>query len=101
MEIPHFSATMRRASENSHFSMSITKLYTSPPLPHPKQQKICLIGETVKDGVFSWWKGHNPLKSFPVFFKRTYSPTTRTMSACCFTRSANDPVSAIPFFDEN
>src|SRR5216684_8565209 len=52
------------------------------------------IGETVNDGVFSWWKGQSPLKSFPVFFRRTYSPTTRTMSACCFTRSANDPASA-------
>jgi hypothetical protein len=27
--------------------------------------------------------------------RRTYSPITRTMSACCFTRSANDPASAM------
>src|SRR5690348_12790077 len=27
-----------------------------------------------------------------------YSPMTRTMSACCFTRSANDPASAISHF---
>src|SRR5207302_3884103 len=31
----------------------------------------------------------------PAFFSWTYSPMTRTMSACCFTFSANDPASAI------
>ena len=41
-------------------------------------------------------------KSLPVFFRRTYSPTTRTMSACCFTLSANDPASAMGIlYDRN
>jgi len=35
--MPHFSATVRTASGNSHLSMAITKLNTSPPTPHPKQ----------------------------------------------------------------
>src|SRR5208337_5399642 len=93
--MPHFSATIRTASGNWHFSISITKLKTSPPLPQPKQWKICLTGCTANDGVFSPWNGHSPVKFFPLFFKRTYSPTTRTMSACCFTLSANDPASAM------
>src|SRR5260370_33408450 len=35
------------------------------------------------------------MKSLPVFLRRTYSPTTRTMSACCLTLSAVEPASAI------
>ena len=52
---------------------------------------------TANDGVFSEWNGHSPVKFCPDFFRRTYSPTTRTMSACCFTRSANEPASAMSY----
>ena len=36
------------------------KLMAPPPFPQPKHLKICLSGETEKEGVFSEWKGHSP-----------------------------------------
>ena len=32
-----------------------------PPLPQPKHFQICLSGETIKEGVFSLWKGQQAL----------------------------------------
>ena len=33
----------------------------SPPTPQPKQWKIPFLGLTMKEGVFSPWKGQRPL----------------------------------------
>ena len=51
--MPTFSATRRRASGKERVSIIITNLKTSPPTPQPKQWKICLVGWTANDGVFS------------------------------------------------
>ena len=52
-----------------------------PCLPQPKQWKNCLVGLTVKEGLFSEWKGHSPEKLAPVFFSWTWRPTISTTSA--------------------
>jgi len=57
--IPARSASIRTASGKVAFSFAITKLNTLPPRPQPKHLKICLLGLTVKEGVFSLWKGHS------------------------------------------
>jgi hypothetical protein len=36
------------------------KFTAFPPFPHPKHLKIPFDGETVKEGVFSLWKGQLP-----------------------------------------
>ena len=59
--IPFFSANILIASGKSTFSISIIKLNTPPPIPHPKHLNICFDGETKKEGVFSEVKGLNAL----------------------------------------
>ena len=40
---------------------STTYEAADPPFLQPKQWHICLSSETVKEGVFSSWKGHKPM----------------------------------------
>jgi len=40
----------------------IRKPNASPPTPHPKQWKIPFLGLTMKEGVFSMWKGQRPFQ---------------------------------------
>ena len=58
--IPSCWASLRTASGKGRLSISITKRMGPPPLPQPKQWKICLDSLTEKEGVFSWWNGHSP-----------------------------------------
>ena len=44
---------------------------TLPPSPQPKHLKICISGLTVKEGVFSGWKGHKPTKRPPRWVRLT------------------------------
>ena len=53
------------ASAKSRFSIFCTNVIADPPAWHPKQKNIFLEGDTVKDGVFSLWKGQRPSKLEP------------------------------------
>lgn len=53
-------ASTPTASRKGRLSSSMMKLMAPPPFPQPKHLKICLSGETEKEGVFSEWKGHSP-----------------------------------------
>ncbi len=56
----------------------MTKPTASPWAPQPKQWKKPFLSLTVKDGVFSLWKGQRPAYSAP---ERRFSVTLRpTMS---------------------
>src|SRR5664279_5098364 len=65
----------------------MTKLTELPTFPQPKHLKISFEGETVNEGVFSLWKGHNPRKFTPRFFNGTNSCTTSTIWAASRIRS--------------
>jgi hypothetical protein len=45
---------------------------------------------TVNEGVFSWWKGHNPFQVAPAFLSGVTSPMTETMSVWVFRSSMKD-----------
>src|SRR6266508_966575 len=53
----------------------------SPPAPQPKQWKMPRLGLTVKDGVFSAWKGQSPFQCWPPRLRLTNWPTSSTMSS--------------------
>ena len=75
-------ASRRSASGNSTPSLRMTNENTSPPVPQaPKQCQLCRSAETMKEGVFSLWKGQFALKLRPVRFSWTYWPTTSTISS--------------------
>jgi hypothetical protein len=63
------------------------KLTTLPPFPQPKHLKMPLAGETVNDGVFSLWKGHNPSMLTPLRLRVTNSEITSVISATSSIRS--------------
>src|SRR6266699_3609780 len=77
---PERSARMRTASGKARRSWRMRKLKASPPTPQPKQWKIPRLGLTVKEGVFSVWKGQRPFQCSPAFFRFTKRPTSSTMS---------------------
>src|SRR5215467_9247383 len=52
----------------------------SPPTPQPKQWKMPRFGLTVKEGVFSLWKGQRPFQCSPARLRFTNWPTFSTMS---------------------
>src|SRR6266511_3195706 len=52
----------------------------SPPALQPKQWKMPRLGLTVKDGVFSAWKGQSPFQCWPARLRFTNWPTSSTMS---------------------
>src|SRR3989304_4257493 len=67
-------------------SFFMIKEKISPPVPQaPKQCQLCCSGKTKKEGGFSLWKGHKPLKLRPAFCRVTYSETSSTISNLCFT----------------
>ena len=47
----------------------------SPCSPHPKQCHVSRSGVTMKEGVFSPWKGQSPFETLPARFSATVSPT--------------------------
>jgi hypothetical protein len=47
------------------------KAKASPPTPHPKHLKMPLCGLTLKEGVFSEWKGQSPFQFSPAGLRRT------------------------------
>jgi hypothetical protein len=65
----------------------MTKFTELPPFPQPKHLKIPFAGETVNEGVFSLWKGHNPSWLTPRFLSVTNSETTSEMFAASSIRS--------------
>src|SRR5579864_5712520 len=82
---PARSARVWRAPRLSVFSISSTKVKTSPWRWQPKQYQDCLSGWTVKLGVSSWWKGHSPTKSLFFLVRRTCSCTILTRSSFALT----------------
>lgn len=46
----------------------IRNFATLPPLPQPKHLKMLRVGETLKNGVFSWWKGQRAVRFAPLRF---------------------------------
>ena len=52
---------------------------TSPPAPQPKQWKKARSSLTLKDGVFSSWKGHRPTWLRPVLRNETWIEISSTM----------------------
>src|SRR5262252_4740530 len=79
--MPKRSATRRTASGKASDSIRITKAKTSPCAPHPKQWKNPRSSLTVKDGVFSAWKGQSPTALRPRRRSVTTSETTSTRLA--------------------
>src|ERR1700674_2148856 len=83
----------RRESERSFFSglglsvfsMSSTKVKTSPERSQPKQYQDCICGLTLKLGLSSWWNGQRPQKSLLRLVRRTCSCTTLTRSTLALT----------------
>src|SRR5690606_21438988 len=71
----------RTASGQLTLSWRIGTANTCPPAPHPKQWKMPSWGLTWKEGVFSSWNGHRPLKLRPAGLSATWRPTTSTRSA--------------------
>src|SRR6202158_6263449 len=82
---PALSASIWRAPRLSVFSISSTKVKTSPDRSHPKQYQDCIWGLTLKLGLSSWWKGQRPQKSLLRLVRRTCSDTTLTRSTLALT----------------
>src|SRR3979490_707084 len=82
---PARSARIWRAPRLSVFSISSTKVNTSPDLSQPKQYQDCIGGLTLKLGLSSWWKGHRPQKSLLRLVRRTCSCTTLIRSTLALT----------------
>ena len=93
--MPHFSATIRDGFRELALLHSITKLKTSLPC-HIQSNENLFHRMHGKYGVFSPWKAE-PGEVLPTLLQaHIFAHHGRqTMSACCFTRSANDPASAI------
>lgn len=51
-----------------------------PPNHELKSLNICFCGETINDGVFSFWKGLRPEKLLPALLRGTYLLTISTIS---------------------
>ena len=88
--ILYFLARNLIASGNVKCSCSIKNETTFPPFPLLKSFQICLAGETIKLGVFSFENGLSPLKFEPDFFSCTKSPMTSSRRAVSKTRSTVD-----------
>src|SRR5262245_3585335 len=67
----------------------MTKPKASPPTPQPKQWKMFFCGLTVKDGVFSAWKGHRPFQCDPALRRFTNRLTRSTMSTAARMSSSS------------
>src|ERR1700730_12508503 len=82
---PARSASIWRAPRLSVFSISSTKVKTSPWRSHPKQYQVCIWGLTLKLGLSSWWNGHRPHNSLLRLVRRRCSWTTLTRSILALT----------------
>src|ERR1700737_385672 len=82
---PARSARSWSAPRLSVFSISSTKVNTSPERSQPKQYQDCICGLTLKLGLSSWWKGQRPQKSLLRLVRRTCSCTTLTRSTLALT----------------
>src|ERR1700694_5992301 len=82
---PARSASSWRAPRLSVFSISSTKVKTSPDRSQPKQYQDCICGLTLKLGLSSWWKGQRPQRSLFRLVRRTCSCTTLTRSTFALT----------------
>ena len=71
------------------FSM---KVMTSPPSPQPKQCQSPVFGLTLKEGLFSPWKGQQPQNSWPRWRSSTVSATSCTKSVAWRTFSLSSSV---------
>jgi hypothetical protein len=58
--------------------------------PHPKHLKICFVGETMNDGVFSQWNGQHAEKLLPALLSGTYLEITSTISTRPRTSSTRE-----------
>ncbi len=70
------SASRDSASRKSSPSRRMTNVKMSPCSPQPKQCHVSRSGVTMKDGVFSAWKGQRPFWIVPARLSATVSPTT-------------------------
>src|SRR6478735_5964805 len=90
--MPAWPARRSTDSEKVRWSTFITNVMVSPPSWQPKQWKRPLLGLTWKDGDFSSWKGHRPLRLPPPALRSwRYSDTTAsigTASRTAFTSSS-------------
>src|SRR6266852_4099315 len=82
---PALSASSVRAPRLSVFSISSTKVKTSPDRSQPKQYHVCIWGLTLKLGLSSWWKGQRPHSSLFRLVRRRCSWTTLTRSTLALT----------------
>ena len=80
MATPAMRANSRTASGKVSLSWRMMKAKASPPTPQPKHLKMPLRGLTLKDGVFSAWKGQSPFQFSPAGLNRTTRPISSTMS---------------------
>ena len=58
--------------------------------PHPKHLKICFVGETINDGVFSPWNGQHAQKLLPFLLRGIYLEITSTISTRPRTSSTSE-----------
>src|SRR5829696_9406255 len=78
---PARSASRSTASAKLNPSVRCTNAMTSPPTPQPKQWKRPRAGVTLKDGDFSSWNGHSPLRLPPPALRSaTRSPITSSIA---------------------
>jgi hypothetical protein len=56
----------------------------------PKHLKICLVGDTINDGVFSQWNGQHAEKLLPALFSGMYLEITSTISTRLSTSSTRE-----------
>src|SRR6266849_1553748 len=82
---PARSASSWSAPRLSVFSISSTKVKTSPWRSQPKQYQDCICALTLKLGLSSWWNGQRPQKSLLRFVRRTCSCTILTRSTLALT----------------
>ena len=79
--MPYFSPRFRTTVGNDEPSIFIKNVKTFPPSPQPKQWNIWREGLTMKEGVFSEWKGQRPLKFCPPLLSERWALMTSTISA--------------------
>src|ERR1700693_771088 len=97
---PALSARSVRAPRLSVFSISSTKVKTSPDRSQPKQYQDCICGLTLKLGLSSWWKGQRPQKSLLRLVSRTCSDTTLIRSTLALTsaKASSDDGAGISYY---
>src|SRR3954453_6386525 len=88
--MPSFCASRSTASAKVRWSIFWRKEMTSPPSPQPKQCQAPTAGRTLKDGLFSSWKGHRPfIDPGPAERRVTCSRTTSSIDERSLTRATS------------